>query len=106
LQRIYLWASIVHNNNTAMNITATWTHQETDKTYTIHATVHPARKGQRAEFDRFAEPDEPECVEILSIKSDGVALTGDTFSMRELRQIEAACTEAAIEQSHDEPERY
>jgi hypothetical protein len=92
--------------STAMNIKATWTHPVTEKAYTIEANVNPARKGKRAEFDRFAEPDEPEYVEILSIKSDGVALTGDTFNMRELRQIEAACIEAAIDQSHDEPERY
>ena len=76
-------------------VTATWTHPDSDQTYTVEATIYPGAPGVRHGFDRFAEPDEPDEITIESIESEVQTFGENQFSDWEIEQIKESCFEQA-----------
>lgn len=78
-----------------IKVATTWIDPVTDYEYRIEGFVYPESKTPHSGFDRFAEPDSPEEVEITEISLDGRVIPQSEFSPSEIKAIEQELYENA-----------
>ena len=88
------------------SIQVTFIYSTNTNDYTIEATVTPGVKSINCQFDRFKEPDDDDTVEITEVTDENGTehIPELSFTVKEIREIEALALENAAEESEPEYE--